>query len=164
MNAQMALLSNQFVYAAMGVYTLAFITFAVSLAATKGAPAATAAAKLGAGVPVAVGGRAGAVDGAGEVHPADIDDAEVAVAGGAVKADRRALQAPGRRSANIGMSLTWVSTALLLAGVPPEKSPSTVSSVAAAMARAWSLSCQAAAWGAWQVAQVAEPTKPAASH
>ena len=117
MNAQMALLSNQFVYAAMGVYTLAFITFAVSLAATKGAPAATAAAKLGAGVPVAVGGRAGAVDGAGEVHPADIDDAEVAVAGGAVKADRRALQAPGRRSANIGMSLTWVSTALLLAGV-----------------------------------------------
>lgn len=53
---------------------------------------------------------------------------------------------------------------LTLVEVPPEKSPSTVSSVAAAMARAWSLSCQAAAWGAWQVAQVAEPTKPAASH
>ncbi len=36
MNADLASLSNQFVYAAMGVYTLALISFAVALAASRG--------------------------------------------------------------------------------------------------------------------------------
>ena len=119
MNAQMALISNQFVYAAMGVYTLAFITFAVSLAATKGTTAVTAATKVGAGVPVGVGGRVGDGDSAPEVRRDEFDDSEVAVASGAVPATPggQVGQAPGRRSANIGMSLTWLSTLLLLAGV-----------------------------------------------
>ena len=57
MNAQMALMSNQLVYAAMGVYTLAFISFAVSLAATKGTTPVAATAGVRPGVPAAVGGR-----------------------------------------------------------------------------------------------------------
>jgi hypothetical protein len=42
-----------------------------------------------------------------------------------------------------------------------EKSPSTFAAVAAPMARAWSLSRQAAVCAAWQPAQVVVPTKPA---
>lgn len=103
MNAQMALMSNQLVYAAMGVYTLAFISFAVSLAATKGTTPVAATAGVRPGVPAAVGGRG-----------ADADFVEPPVV---AVPDEREPQAPGRRSANIGMSLTWLSTLLLFAGV-----------------------------------------------
>ncbi|MFI0433824.1 MAG: c-type cytochrome biogenesis protein CcsB [Candidatus Nanopelagicales bacterium] len=99
MNEGLAQLSNQFVYAAMGVYTLAFISFAGSLAATRGRssqPAAVAAKQ-----PVAVG--ASGVDGPAVVTADPVKDADSLP--------------PGRRAGNIAMALMWLSTALLLAGV-----------------------------------------------
>lgn len=113
MNAQLASLSNQFVYAAMTTFTLAFITFAISLAATRGRPA-VAAAK----VPVAVGASGGFAD-ISEDALADSAGGGAADRGGAT--DRGAAKPdelpPGRRSGNIAMSLTWLSTGLLLIAV-----------------------------------------------
>lgn len=86
MNEALAQLSNQFVYAAMGVYTLALISFAVSLSATRTAAPTPQ--------PVAVGA------GGGET-PSTTND----------------VLAPGRRSGNIAMALTWLATILLGLGV-----------------------------------------------
>ena len=107
MNAQLASLSNQFVYASMTTFTLAFITFAISLAATRGRPA-VAAAK----VPVAVGANGGFAD--PSVDAAAESTAAGAASGGAAKSGDLE---PGRRSGNIAMSLTWLSTGLLLIAV-----------------------------------------------
>ena len=94
MNAGLASLSNQFVYAAMTTFTLAFISFAVSLAATRGT--STPARARGPGSRGRRGRRSTTHRSGG-------------LAG-------RTL-APGRRSGNIAMALTWLSTGLLLIGV-----------------------------------------------
>lgn len=94
MNAGLASLSNQFVYAAMTTFTLAFISFAVSLAATRGRSTPARAR-----VPVAVG------VGADSPPPTPVADSPAEPL------------APGRRSGNIAMALTWLSTGLLLIGV-----------------------------------------------
>ncbi|MDQ1249542.1 MAG: C-type cytochrome biosis protein CcsB [Actinomycetota bacterium] len=97
MNADLAALSNQFIYAAMAVYTLALITFAIALAATRGNTVTVERtrelATVGAGGPAPVGADA------------------------ATSASDATELAPGRRSGNIGMSLTWLATGLLLIGV-----------------------------------------------
>ena len=107
MNAELASLSNQFVYASMTTFTLAFITFAISLAATRGRPA-VAAAK----VPVAVGANGGFAD-----LSADVEAESTVVAAANSGAGKSGELEPGRRSGNIAMSLTWLSTGLLLIAV-----------------------------------------------
>ncbi|MDQ1246044.1 MAG: hypothetical protein QG597_411, partial [Actinomycetota bacterium] len=107
MNAELASLSNQFVYASMTTFTLAFITFAISLAATRGRPA-VAAAK----VPVAVGANGGFAD-----LSADVEAESTVVAAPNGGAGKSGELEPGRRSGNIAMSLTWLSTGLLLIAV-----------------------------------------------
>lgn len=100
MNETLAQLSNQFVYAAMAVYTLSFFSFAVSLAATRGnAPAEQRSPAL-VGAEVTAGGSALSDDVAG-VTPLSAQGE----------------LAPGRRSGNIAMSLMWLATALLTLGV-----------------------------------------------
>lgn len=100
MNETLAQLSNQFVYAAMAVYTLSFFSFAVSLAATRGnAPAEQRSPAL-VGAEVTSGPGALSDDVAG-VTPLG-SEAELA---------------PGRRSGNIAMSLMWLATVLLAFGV-----------------------------------------------
>ena len=96
-NVTLATYSNDLVYAAMAAYTVAMIAFAVSLGATRGrdlVPAST----------VAVEGSAGSVAVATKV---------VTALGGP---DDGALP-PGRRSGNIAMSVMWLATILLGAGV-----------------------------------------------
>ena len=100
MNETLAQLSNQFVYAAMAVYTLSFFSFAVSLAATKGV--ATAEQRTPAMVGADPVGRAA---GLGD-HVA-----------GTSASDSDADLSPGRRSGNIAMSLMWLATGLLAVGV-----------------------------------------------
>lgn len=101
MNETLAQLSNQFVYAAMAVYTLSFFSFAVSLAATRGsAPAAEQRS------PALVG--------------ADVTSGQTALSddvAGVVPLGSEAELAPGRRSGNIAMSLMWLATVLLALGV-----------------------------------------------
>ena len=77
MNEGLAQLSNQFVYAAMGVYTLAFISFAGSLAATRGRTATPVAATAKQPVAVGAGGAADAV-GAADPSVGAADDAAAA--------------------------------------------------------------------------------------
>ncbi|MCB9411873.1 MAG: c-type cytochrome biogenesis protein CcsB [Actinobacteria bacterium] len=104
MNADLALLSNQFVYAAMGVYTLALISFAVALAATRGQvvePQRVDAAAQLAKVP------AGVADTGSSAHDA----------GPAVERAGVPELPPGRRAGNIAMSLTWLATGMLAVGV-----------------------------------------------
>ena len=96
-NVTLAEFSNRFVYAAMVTYTIAMITFAVSMAATRGRDLVPAAA-------VPAEGQSGGVAVATRV--------ETTVGGpndGALP--------PGRRSANIAMSITWLATLLLGVGV-----------------------------------------------
>ncbi|MCU0283473.1 MAG: c-type cytochrome biogenesis protein CcsB [Candidatus Nanopelagicales bacterium] len=128
--------SNLFVYASMAMYALAFIAFAVSFAATRPSPDAAPVEGAVASEPAAVSAGAGAT--AGAVTTADAAararaeararsaqlEAEMAAearrsrwgGGGAPGGSDEAL-APGRRAANIGMSLTWLATGLLLAGL-----------------------------------------------
>jgi cytochrome c-type biogenesis protein CcsB len=97
-NVTLATYSNYLVYAAMAAYTVAMIAFAASLAATRGRDLAPATA-----------GAAGA-EGAGSVAVAT--KVSVAVGG----PDDGALE-PGRRAGNIAMSVMWLGTILLGAGV-----------------------------------------------
>jgi cytochrome c-type biogenesis protein CcsB len=89
---ELAQASNAAVYASMVTLTLAMIFFAASFAAGRRRPVATAPALASADGPgsVAVLTR--------EPQPADARE-------------------PGRRAANIGMSLTWLSFLTLLVGV-----------------------------------------------
>ena len=109
-NVAFAELSLDLVYAAMAVYTIAMFTFAVSFAATKGRDLAPA--------------TAGAVDGAAaEGSVAVATKTEVALGG----PDDGALP-PGRRSANIAMSIMWLGTiiltvALVLRGLSAMRAP-----------------------------------------
>ena len=146
--------SNLFVYAAMAMYTMAFLAFAASFAAARQGRAAVPAA-AGAGAlpaeelaPVSTVGAGntsagsspstsaptveGVLDSAAQARAAarlrspDIE-AELAAEsrgrgrGGRVDSTGGGVEAeelpPGRRSANIGMSLTWLAFLLLLAGV-----------------------------------------------
>ncbi len=128
--------SNLFVYASMAVYAMAFISFAISFAAHRTGSAAPAggaepAAADDASAPVpAEASVVGAAVGAGA------DDAALARAAArarspqieaemAQSAGRRPGRGgsggtaddalpPGRRSANIGMSLTWLAFGLLV--------------------------------------------------
>jgi cytochrome c-type biogenesis protein CcsB len=128
--------SNLFVYAAMAVYALAFISFAVSFAATRRVDDPAAAPEL---VPVEV--LAGApVEAAAPGSPADDAArarAEARLRSPQVEAEMAAQArrgrgpgrrdaskdpdpgdlAPGRRAGNIAMSLTWLALFLLLAAV-----------------------------------------------
>jgi len=140
--------SNLLVYAAMAIYTMAMISFAVSFAAARaGTGAATPARERAADpvlAPVAAGeprgvpaGDLGDAAGGQVATPADAAararalarerspqiEAEMAAearrgrrgrAGGASGAG---LLPPGRRSANIGMSLTWLAFGLLVVGI-----------------------------------------------
>ena len=120
MNEGLAQLSNQFVYAAMGVYTLAFISFAGSLAATRGRTATPVAATAKQPVAVGAGGAADAV-GAADPSVGAADDAAAAGPAAAPAAGKRGKDQDalpqGRRAGNIAMALMWLSTALLLGGV-----------------------------------------------
>jgi cytochrome c-type biogenesis protein CcsB len=121
--------SNLFVYAAMAVYALAFISFAVSFAATRqvSGPEAEAAQE-----PVEVLAVAAPVASAATVTPADAAaharaqarersaqiEAEMAAEGRRGNGSGGGAElVPGRRAANIAMSLTWLAFFLLLAGV-----------------------------------------------
>ncbi len=88
-----------FVYAAMTFYTLAFLAFAVSFAAPRGRADVRQPSPL---VGALTGGSAGT-----PVAPA---------AATASAVDRSGLS-PGRRAANIGMSLTWLAGAFLAIAV-----------------------------------------------
>ena len=94
-SVQLAQASNAAVYAAMLTLTLAMILFAVSFAAGRRRPAATATIVSVESVE-SVGGTA-------------------VITRTAETADRSS--DPGRRAANIGMSLTWLSFLTLLLGV-----------------------------------------------
>lgn len=100
MSETLAQLSNQFVYAAMAVYTLSFFSFAVSLAATRGNVPAEQRSPALVGAEVTGGANSLSDDVAG-VTPLGSD----------------AALAPGRRSGNIAMSLMWLATVLLALGV-----------------------------------------------
>jgi cytochrome c-type biogenesis protein CcsB len=92
-SVQLAQASNAAVYATMLTLTLAMIFFAVSFAAGRRRPVAAPA-------PAAVEQAAGST--AVLTRPPEVDDAPLE---------------PGRRSANIGMSLTWLAFFTLLLGV-----------------------------------------------
>jgi len=91
-SVQLAQASNAAVYATMVTLAIAMVFFAVSFAAGRRRPAAAA-------VPVAVesGGGAAVI-----TRPPAVEDAPLE---------------PGRRAANIGMSLTWLAFFTLLLGV-----------------------------------------------
>ncbi len=144
----MAQWSNLLVYAAMAVYALAFISFAVAFAAARPRVGGStspvrrgAGSQDGSGQPGVVQGNGGQVVVAGtEPVTADVAarardaarsrsaevEAQMAVEARRVSG-RGASDAglnggadgptPGRRAANIGMSLTWLAFGLLLAGL-----------------------------------------------
>ncbi|CAB4849122.1 unannotated protein [freshwater metagenome] len=96
-NETLAAYSNYLIYGAMAAFTIAMIAFAASLASMRGR----------------------------DLVPAGVPEAEAA-SGGVAVATRTALAVggpddgalpPGRRSGNIGMSVTWLGTVLLGAGV-----------------------------------------------
>ena len=99
MSETLAELSNQFIYASMAVYTLAFFSFAVSMAATRDPGRARSLALVGADTDA---GAAGFGDDDRASAPATPQSTDLP---------------PGRRSANIAMSLTWLATILLGFGV-----------------------------------------------
>ena len=112
MNTELAQLSNQFVYAAMGVYTLALISFAVALAATRSvAGSATTAASAAAATATDRAASLAAVGSAGTAAVATAPAQQLPAA------DAGDELPPGRRAGNIAMSLTWLATALLGVGV-----------------------------------------------
>ena len=90
--AALAQASNAAIYASMITLTFAMVAFAVSFAAGRRRVTAVA---------VSVGVRGGEGSVALLTRPSDVDEQPAA----------------GRRSANIAMSLTWLSFVLLLAGV-----------------------------------------------
>jgi cytochrome c-type biogenesis protein CcsB len=125
--------SNLFVYASMAMYALAFISFAVSFAATRSVTAPGEAAVPAEPVVVPAGAASPEVVAPGT--PADAAararaeararspqlEAEMAAQArpgrrGGSGGDAEDLP-PGRRAANIGMSLTWLAAGLLLAGL-----------------------------------------------
>jgi len=96
-NELLAAYSNYLIYGAMAALTIAMIAFAASLASTRGR----------------------------DLVPAGLPEAETS-SGGVALATRTALAVggpddgalpPGRRSGNIGMSVTWLGTLLLGGGV-----------------------------------------------
>ncbi len=119
--------SNGFVYASMLVFTLAFFAFAgyfagsrTSAAPARGREEALDAAQRQAAQAVAA--RSHATVGAGPAVddvPADGAGAPVVVTGSATGFGDSGPEVPERsqRWANIGLSLTWLATALLAAGV-----------------------------------------------
>ncbi len=137
--------SNLLVYAAMGIYSLAFISFAVSFAATRSAGhEAPSPAVEPAGVQLAPVGSAGSVardvaapdavarDSAAQARAAARANSAQVEAQMAAESRRRGAGwrgpcsrrqgaadelPPGRRAANIAMSLTWLAFGLLLAGI-----------------------------------------------
>jgi cytochrome c-type biogenesis protein CcsB len=136
--------SNLFVYAAMAMYTMAMIAFAISFAASRpGSPVAGSddaepVDELAPAAATAVAGPAGAVGAAGIApEPGSAADAAARARAAAraasaqveaeMAADRRRgggrrdvsddELAPGRRSANIAMSLTWLAFLLLVVAI-----------------------------------------------
>ncbi len=111
MNADLASLSNQFIYAAMGVYTLAMIAFAVALAATRGNPTPVAA-----GTSEVTQARAAVAVGSPGVDPG-VGGGTSLPTSSAGAAQSPVPLPPGRRAGNIAMSLTWLATGMLTIGV-----------------------------------------------
>jgi len=130
----LAYLSNNLVYAAMVVFTLAMVAFAASFArgrgrsdaaasvsvaartADAGAPAVSAAAGGGSSVSVATVERAEPVASSGTASSSGRSSSGTASSSGAGRGDDDVLE-PGRRAGNIAMSLMWLGELLLLAGV-----------------------------------------------
>ena len=140
----MAQWSNLLVYASMAMYSLAFISFAVSFAATRagdlgagaaepagqpepatvgtGASAGSSSAASGLDSPADAAARAGATARARstEVEAEMAAEARRGRRGGgrgsAQPQDSEELP-PGRRAANIAMSLTWLALGLLIAAL-----------------------------------------------
>ena len=94
-SVQLAQASNGAIYAAMITLAIAMVAFAVSFAVGRRRPAAVVTEVAASAVPVSVGTTAVLT------RPAD----------------EPTTQDPGRRSANIGMSLTWLAFGLLVIGV-----------------------------------------------
>jgi cytochrome c-type biogenesis protein CcsB len=88
--AELAQASNSAIYASMVVLTIAMLLFAFSFAAGRRRPTVVKSAEV-----------VESQGGAAVITRTEVIDPMV----------------PGRRSANIGMSLTWLATALLLLGV-----------------------------------------------
>jgi cytochrome c-type biogenesis protein CcsB len=137
--------SNLFVYASMAVYAMAFISFAVAFAATRSgssmsgptpAPSATGSdertaepvAAPVAAAPTSVAAPVGPADAAAQARAAARAQSAQIEAEMAASTRRRpgrsgsgegpgAELPPGRRSANIGMSLTWLAFGLLVVAI-----------------------------------------------
>lgn len=108
-NESLAQTSNYLVYSAMAVYALAFISFAVCFAATRGRDGAEPVAEAAA--PLAT--TAGAV----ATLTRTTSDTRREVTAAAAAGPGEGALPPGRRAGNIAMSLTWLATLLLAAGV-----------------------------------------------
>ncbi len=94
----LASLSNGFVYGAMVTYAVSMVVFAASLASTRGRPAPDVAV------------LAASHHARGQVAIAERPPRSGGVTG-------HDSLAPGRRAGNVGMSLTWLGTLLLGAGI-----------------------------------------------
>ena len=143
----MAQWSNLLVYASMAMYSLAFISFAVSFAATRagslgsgpaeqperaavgsavtGAAAAPAPGQAATGVSDSPADAAARARATARAHSAEVE-AELAAEGrrgrrgggrGPARSQDSEELPPGRRAANIAMSLTWLAFGLLIAGL-----------------------------------------------
>jgi cytochrome c-type biogenesis protein CcsB len=113
-NETLAQLSNQLVYASMVAYAVSTVAFAASLAATKGRDLTQASAPVSrrsARAAEKAAEAAASAEGAGSVLVATRADAGI---GGP---DGEAVMAPGRRAGNIAISVMWLATLLLGAGV-----------------------------------------------
>ena len=97
--ATLAAISNNLVYGSMIAYTIAMVAFAASFAQGRGrSDVSTAVATSSSGAAVQAGG-------------VGVDTLERTATDAAPAAE------PGRRAGNIAMSVMWLATALLLAGV-----------------------------------------------
>ncbi len=112
-NENLAYLSNGLVYASMASYTAAMVAFAASFAGGRGRSDAGPAVerRVESGAAAAAGSVATAVRTGTTTATATALVAPAAGGGSDVVLE------PGRRAGNIGMSLTWLAFALLLAGV-----------------------------------------------
>jgi cytochrome c-type biogenesis protein CcsB len=112
-NETLAQLSNQLVYASMVAYAVSTVAFAASLAATKGRDLAQTSAPVSRRSAKAEKAALAAQE-EGSVLVATRTEAETGLGG---PDDGSAPLAPGRRAGNIAISVMWLATILLGAGV-----------------------------------------------
>ncbi len=114
--------SNLLVYASMAMYALAFISFAVSFAAARAVAPGPQLAPAPQPVPEAVPAGATPAESAALARARAREasaqiEAEIARSPRGSGGSDGDVLPPGRRAANIAMSLTWLAFGLLMAGV-----------------------------------------------